>query len=73
MRKRICNRSSAGRTRLAMRAFEVGLIVGSLGAFSGCGDSSSGVPSDDEGLIEVPVEDGSGEGNVEFTSERKAE
>jgi hypothetical protein len=48
------------------------LLVAGLAMASGCGDSSSGVPSEEEGLIVAPVEDESGQGNQEFTSERKA-
>ena len=75
MRKRTCSRSRLGRSSVARRSMlsmASWLAVGALALPMGCGDSSTNVPSEDEGLIEAPVEQEGGEGTQELTSDRKA-
>lgn len=76
MKKRICGLSRltcVPVSRCQRRWLAGWLLCVSLGVAIGCGDNSAGVPAEEEGLIEFPVEEGEGQGTQEFTSERKAE
>ncbi len=77
MRKRICDHSRQGSSSPAnarvFLAAGVGLLIGSLALAVGCGESSTGLPAEEDGLIEAPIEDDSGQGTHELTSKRKIE
>lgn len=76
MKKRISRRNGLGRASVARRPIHSmagGLLLIGVVAVIGCGDNSTVVPSEDEGLIEAPVEEEGGQGTQEFSSDRKAE